>query len=602
MIATAPAPVGKSMPSMRRFVALGSLVGVACWVSIAYTRVGTPVSTVWMASGLLAGVLLSSERHAWAGFLVAALAGSLVARLVYGEVWYLAIGLSAAGLVEGSIVALSLVHFVSDLNNPAKGKLVGQVAAGSTLVASAISAIIAASIFAMAGVGPFTSVLATWFVAHALGMGIFATLTGVALYRGRRLFGKPGRRLEFATTLALLAIVCLAVFTHSQYSLSFLIFPPLLYCIFRNGFDGVVLGITIIVVISITLTLTNNESANLAVGFEVGEDVILLQLFLTVVCLVAYPVAIVLNESRGLMRGLRESQSTLAQQNTELQALNEKLIETRSQLLQSEKMATVGQLAAGVAHEINNPIGYVRSNLRTLTDYVQKIFSVLDGYERAEKAFPPASPEVQAVRTLKQEMELGYIRDDVANLLSESVEGATRVEKIVKDLRDFSRVDEVEWQWADVRECIDRTLNVIAHEINCKGVVVKQYGDLPRIQSQPFQLEQVFLNVLVNAAHAIESAGTITIRTGLEGDHIWITFADTGKGIDPSHIGRIFEPFFTTKPVGGGPGLGLSVSYGIIKKHGGTMEVTSVLGKGTTFTIRLPIDGPSVSRATAMLL
>lgn len=600
MIATASTQLRKSKVWMLRFIALGALVGVACWGSIAFTRVGTPVATVWAASGLLTGVLLSSERHAWTGFLVAALAGNLVAHLIYGEVWYIAIGLSAASVAEASIVAFTLVHFVGDLNNPAKGKLVGMAAVSSNLVASAVSSVVAASTFAIAGVGPFTSVLATWFVAHVLGMGIFATLTAVALYRGRRLLGKPGRRLDFAITLTLLAVVCLAVFTHSQYSLSFLIFAPLLYCIFRNGFDGVVLGIAVIVVISITLTLANNESAQLAVGFKVGEDVILLQLFLTVVCLVAYPVAIVLTESRGLMRGLRESQSALAQQNTELQALNEKLIETQNQLLQSEKMASVGQLAAGVAHEINNPIGYVRSNLKTLTDYVQKIFSVLDGYERAEKAFPPASPEVQAVRTLKQEMELGYIRDDVANLLNESVEGATRIEKIVKDLRDFSRVDEVEWQRADVRECINSTLNVIAHEIKCKGEVVKQYGDLPRIQCQPLQLQQVFLNVLVNAAHAIERTGTITIRTGIEGDHIWITFSDTGKGIDASHIGRIFEPFFTTKPVGGGTGLGLSVSYGIIKNHGGTMGVTSVLGKGTTFTIRLPIDGPGVSRATAI--
>ncbi|TLY52004.1 MAG: ATPase, partial [Gammaproteobacteria bacterium] len=153
----------------------------------------------------------------------------------------------------------------------------------------------------------------------------------------------------------------------------------------------------------------------------------------------AFPIAIVLTESRALMRGMRESERVLAQQNTELHALNQELVGTQTQLLQSEKMASVGQLAAGVAHEINNPIAYVSCNLRTLSDYLQKIFSVVDGYEQIEKAPADVASQLQAVQALRQSVELDYIRDDAVNLLAESIEGASRVEKIVKDLRDFSR-------------------------------------------------------------------------------------------------------------------------------------------------------------------
>jgi signal transduction histidine kinase len=272
-----------------------------------------------------------------------------------------------------------------------------------------------------------------------------------------------------------------------------------------------------------------------------------------------------------------------------LEVLNRRLAGTQSQLLQSEKMASVGQLAAGVAHEINNPIGYVRSNLTSLTGYVQEILSVLQAYEALEKTPLDELPQWASVLALKQTIELDYVREDIVNLLAESVEGVTRVEKIVKDLKDFSHVDQAEWIEAEIHDCIDSTLNVVWHELKYKGDLVKEYGDLPPIQCLPFQLKQVFMNLLVNAGHAIERRGIITIRTGCEREHVWISIADTGNGIDPSHVNRIFEPFFTTKSVGMGTGLGLSVSYSIIQKHAGTIEVASELGKGTTFTIRLPI-------------
>jgi len=278
----------------------------------------------------------------------------------------------------------------------------------------------------------------------------------------------------------------------------------------------------------------------------------------------------------------------LQQRNSELEAVNSMLAGTQSQLLQSEKMASIGQLAAGVAHEINNPIGYVHSNLISLTRYLDNIFAILAAYERLEHSLAPASPELIEMRRLKESSELDYVRRDIGDLLAESVEGVTRVEKIVKDLKDFSHVDEAEWEHTDVHAAIDSSLNVVWHELKYKAELIKEYGDLPPIQCLPFQLKQVFMNLLVNAAHAIDHRGTITIRSGSEDEQIWVAISDTGKGIDPRHLTRIFEPFFTTKPVGVGTGLGLSVSYSIIQKHNGKIEVASEPGVGTTFTIRLP--------------
>jgi len=279
----------------------------------------------------------------------------------------------------------------------------------------------------------------------------------------------------------------------------------------------------------------------------------------------------------------------LQQRNAELEAMNNQLAGAQNQLLQSEKMASVGQLAAGVAHEINNPIGYVHSNLDSLTGYLRDIFSVLDAYEKLERSLDPPPPGVADVNAIKQQVDLAYLRDDVTSLLAESVEGVTRVEKIVHDLKDFSHVDQAEWQYADLHAGLETTLNVAWHELKYKAEIVKEYGDLPLIECLPSQINQVFLNILVNAAQAMEGRGRITIRTARESDHALVAIADNGKGIDPKHVTRIFEPFFTTKPVGVGTGLGLSVSYGIVQKHGGTIEVQSELGKGTTFTLRLPI-------------
>lgn len=260
-----------------------------------------------------------------------------------------------------------------------------------------------------------------------------------------------------------------------------------------------------------------------------------------------------------------------------------------SQLLQADKMASIGQLAAGVAHEINNPIGYVHSNLGSLEKYIENLFAIVSAYEAAEGDYQPGSACLPRLQAVRKQFDLEFLREDIPALLSESRDGITRVKKIVQDLKDFSHVDEAEWQWTDLHHGLDATLNIVWNELKYKAEVIKEYGSLPEIECYPSQLNQVFMNLLVNAGHAIEACGTITIRTGTEAEQVWVEIADSGKGIAPEHLTRIFEPFFTTKPVGKGTGLGLSLSYGIIQKHHGHIEVDSTPGKGTTFRIYLPV-------------
>ena len=294
-------------------------------------------------------------------------------------------------------------------------------------------------------------------------------------------------------------------------------------------------------------------------------------------------------ERSELMASLRDSNLDLTRERTEQQNLIVKLQEAQAQLLQSEKMASIGQLAAGVAHEINNPIGYVYSNLGSLDKYMQDIFSVLEAFEAAEGEFPSNSESLARIKAHKESLDLPFLKEDILALMAESKEGITRVKKIVQDLKDFSHVDEAEWQWSDLHHGLDSTLNIVWNELKYKIEVVKEYGDLPEVECIPSQLNQVFMNLLVNAGHAIESQGTITIRTGQEGEQVWVEIADNGKGIEAEHLKRIFEPFFTTKPIGKGTGLGLSLSYGIVTNHHGHIQVESTPGLGTSFRVWLPI-------------
>jgi signal transduction histidine kinase len=295
----------------------------------------------------------------------------------------------------------------------------------------------------------------------------------------------------------------------------------------------------------------------------------------------------------------QQARDELQRKSEEQHALIEKLEQAHNQLLQSEKMASIGQLAAGVAHEINNPIGFVSSNLRSLRAYVDGLFDIIATYERHEAAL--GIPARQEILQCRKQHEFEYLQSDVIELLDESADGAQRVKQIVQDLKDFSHVGEPDWQFADLHKGLESTINIAHNEIKYVAEITRNYGVIPDVECLASQLNQVFMNILVNAAHANKDGrGHIGIRTALlDESQVCVEISDDGVGIPPENLTRIFDPFFTTKPVGKGTGLGLSLSYGIVAKHNGRIDVTSEVGVGTTFRVVLPIrQAPAPRTAT----
>jgi len=292
-------------------------------------------------------------------------------------------------------------------------------------------------------------------------------------------------------------------------------------------------------------------------------------------------------ERRDLMLTARSYRADLERQNLELAARKAQLERLQAQIVHSEKMAGLGQLAAGVAHELNNPAGFIYGNMDLIRGYLGRLELVLSIYERVKL------PAVEAEELALTKKEIGYesLLPDLRSMIADCVEGAERIRDVVKNLRLFSRLDDGEFKRIDLHENIDSTIRLLSGYYGSGRVrLVREYGELPLVNCYAGQLNQVWTNLLVNAAQATRNGGEVKISSRVEGESAVIAISDTGCGIEPDHLRRIFDPFFTTKPVGEGTGLGLSISYGIIEKHGGTIEAESVPGAGTTFRVSIPID------------
>jgi two-component system, NtrC family, sensor kinase len=285
----------------------------------------------------------------------------------------------------------------------------------------------------------------------------------------------------------------------------------------------------------------------------------------------------------------------------QLETANRRIRNAQSQIIQNEKMASIGQLAAGVAHEMNTPVGFVACNFETLDKYIQKIKTLLHQYEQTTCVMegiedPRLLEQVLLIKNLRTELKIDFIMEDLKALFEESQEGLARVTSIIRNLRDFSRVDQIgEVAEYDLNQGIKSTLTVCQNEIKYACEIKTEFAEIPKIYCNPGQVNQVFLNILVNAAQAITSQnrpekGHLVITTSCDAEWVCCQIADDGPGIPQENLKKVFDPFFTTKPAGKGTGLGLSVSYDIIvNKHQGQIFTESEIGKGATFTIKLPI-------------
>lgn len=293
-----------------------------------------------------------------------------------------------------------------------------------------------------------------------------------------------------------------------------------------------------------------------------------------------------------MVSSLAQARKDLTERNRQLADTCDQLKSTQSQLLQHEKMASIGQLAAGVAHEINNPMGFITGNLGALGKYTERLKSFIAAVDEALAS--PETPTVlrERLAASRKSLKIDFVLSDIPNLLAESTEGAERVRNIVRDLKSFSRIDAAEQSAVDLNACLESTINIIWSGHNYQAQLTREFGEIPKVTCRPQQLNQVFMNLLQNAAQAVGDDGEIRVRSWNDDGNVFVEIADNGCGIAPEHLNRIFEPFFTTRPVGKGTGLGLSISYDIINKHGGEIQAASELGKGTTMTVRIPLKQP----------
>lgn len=263
--------------------------------------------------------------------------------------------------------------------------------------------------------------------------------------------------------------------------------------------------------------------------------------------------------------------------------------ETHLSLIQQDKMASIGQLAAGVAHEINNPIGFIRSNLDTLDKHIDKLTRYLSIVEELA-AVESGSAIGDRLTEERSRLHIDFVRRDIGLLLKECSDGAERIIKIVRDMSVFTHHDAVKNMLLDINDCCETVISIIWNKIRFMATLKREYGQIPPVLCNSQQISQVLMNLMINAAQAIEEHGEITIRSWASDDSVFLSISDTGCGIAPEHIHHIFEAFYTTKEVGVGTGLGLSISLDIIKQHGGDITVESELGRGSRFTVRLPLE------------
>lgn len=433
-----------------------------------------------------------------------------------------------------------------------------------------------------------------WGITNVIGIVIMTPL--IMTWYHEKLTFNSKEFLEYIILIGLLACT-ISILYMLNYPLAYVL---LLFCIWSAVRFSTRLATTIAFLISISVLWLEIHGYKEFHVVDIFTSLLLIQAFVAVIFFTTLILSAVIAERR-------KAQQELLQANIELESrveqrtqdLNEKNIQlnnaldtlkqAEAQLIQAEKMSSLGILTAGIAHEINNPVNFISANIGPLKNDIKDIIQLLNKYEEIT---PETSikDKILEISKYSDEIDLPFTLQETHNLLDGIEEGAKRTANIVKDLRTFSRLDEGELKHVNIHENIDSTLALLHNQFRDRITVKKNYEEIPKVECFPGKINQVFMNILTNAAYAIPEQGEITITTTCKGnDQILISIRDTGIGMSKETMARIFEPFFTTKPIGKGTGLGLSISYSIIQEHHGTISINSIPGKGSEFIITLPI-------------
>lgn len=597
------------------------------------------VTAVWPPAGLGVAAVLRLGYGIWPALFLGAFIEEILYRGSAIDTIAISSSIAAGNTLEALLSAFLMYRFIGRHNLLEQARDVFKFVALAGLVSPIASTTIGVTTLCLAGSTPwsdYTKAWWTWWIADAVSILVFAPLLVI--------WSKPFKRAKFTqreispfswvVEAALLLALVLAfgyVAFGDGYPVEYMLIPFLVWAAFRFGQRGATLLIFIVSEIAILGTVNGFGPF---VRQSLNQSLLLLESFIGVIAVTTLVLAALLEERRqaeaslqkaneeleyrveqrtaSLMaanQALQLSQTQLKEQATQLKQTLAELRQTQTQLIHTEKMSSLGQLVAGVAHEINNPVSFIYGNVEPASEYIQDLLRLLALYQQH---YPQPVPEIQAEA---EAIDLNFLLEDLSKLLSSMKMGADRIRQIVLSLRNFSRLDEAEMKPVDIHEGIDNTLLILHHRLketaeNHSIQIIKEYGKLPLVECYAGQLNQVFMNLLTNAIDALEElkvegckipssneasdvqpvAPTILIRTWtIDSTRVGIGIADNGIGMNEEVKKRLFDPFFTTKPVGKGTGLGLAISYQlVVEKHGGQLKCHSTLGQGTEFIIEVP--------------
>jgi signal transduction histidine kinase len=570
---------------------LGGLIGNMLIVP------GTLAAPLWIPSGIALSLVLWCGTHVFWGILFAETLVSALLGDFYSWQNWVESSLLGFGATIQAIFAAQFIEYYAHTKTPfysVRDILI--FIFGADILVSLISCTIGTISMLLFGMIKTNQIVNNWFV-WWLGdtVGILAITPLIMTWYKTTISFSWKIALEFTILIVLLIATAFLIYK-LEYPLVYLLIPYCVWGAVRFNTRQATLLAFLISISVLCLELEGYEEFHVA---NLAISLLFLQVFVAVIFFTTLILSALITERKKAQDELYQSNlelesrvqkrtKDLHDKNAQLKVAISNLKQAETQLIQSEKMSSLGILTAGIAHEINNPVNFISANIVPLKNDIHDIVQVLNKYTELS-ANSPLSEELKEARKLSEELDLPYTLKETYQLLDGIEEGARRTATIVKDLRTFSRLDETDLKSVNIHENLDSTLTLLHNLFRDRINIVKNYGDIPEIACFPGKINQVFMNILTNAANAIPDKGEVTISTSQNKDHVQISIKDTGEGMSKETIKKIFEPFFTTKPVGKGTGLGLSISYSIIQEHHGTISINSSLGKGTEFIITLPI-------------